>query len=162
MLCKFLTSYTIQNTSQSVVLILDDGNGQDRKHIVNLLRNLPVNAEVHMISNDAFSLDEDGIGVIMNMFPARIYTRHINMQSCEKIEQHCGQIDVVKRSSTVTVDRRFKANSAWDMLLGTNRTETAISNAPVKEYRFRKERINSFQDGTGIVDFGGDKVLFTF
>ena len=98
----------------------------------------------------------------MNTFPVRIYTRHDNMASCGKIESHCGQIDVVKRSSTVTIDKRLKANSAWDLLLGTNRTETSIANAPTKEYRFRKEIINSLYDGTGIIDYAGNKVLFSF
>ena len=69
---------------------------------------------------------------------------------------------MVKRSSTVTIDKRLKANSAWDLLLGTNRTETSIANAPTKEYRFRKEIINSLYDGTGIIDYAGNKVLFSF
>ena len=84
------------------------------------------------------------------------------MLSCSKIENHCGQIDVVKKASTVTVDRRFRANSAWDMLFGTNRTETEIYNAPAKEYLFRKEMVNTLASGTGIVDCGGHKVLFSF
>ena len=98
----------------------------------------------------------------MNSFPARIYTRHDNMISCGKIESICGQIDVVKYSSTVTVDRRFKANTAWDMLLGTNRTKTSVANAPTKEYRFRKEIINTMYEGTGIIDYAGNKVLLSF
>lgn len=162
MLCKFLTFYAAQNVEHIVILILDDGNGQDRKHIINILKSIHVNTEVHMFSNDAFSLDDDCLSVIMNAFQVRIYTRHSNMLSCEKISQQCGQIDVVKHSSTITIDRRFRANSAWDMLLGTNRTETSISNAPVKEYRFQKEQINSFLEGTGIVDYEGNKVLFSF
>ena len=75
----------------------------------------------------------------MNKFPARIYTRHEDMGSCGKIEAHCGDVDVVKRSFTVTVDRRFRANSAWDMLFGTNKSETEIMNAPVRVPRYRKE-----------------------
>lgn len=162
MLCKLLISYIKQNVDRSAILILDDGNGEERRFIVDVLKNIPVNAEVHMLSNDAFTLNEADRSVLMNAFPVRIYTRHDNMSSCEKIERHCGQIDVVKHASTVTIDRRFKSNSAWDMLFGTNRTETSIANAPTKEYRFRKETINSFYDGTGIIDYGGNKVLFSF
>ena len=84
------------------------------------------------------------------------------MTSCGRSECLCGQIDVVKHSSTVTIDKRFRANSAWDMLLGTNRTETSIANAPTKEYRFRKEIINTMYDGTGIIDYAGNKVMFSF
>lgn len=162
MLCKLLTSYIKQNPYNSTILILDDGNGEDRSFIIDMLKNMPVNAEVHMLSNDAFTLGEADRSTLMNTFPVRIYTRHDNMASCGKIESHCGQIDVVKRSSTVTIDKRLKANSAWDLLLGTNRTETSIANAPTKEYRFRKEIINSLYDGTGIIDYAGNKVLFTF
>lgn len=162
MLCKLLASYIKQHTSNSVILILDDGNGEDRKFIIEILKNIPVNTEVHMLSNDAFTFGEADRSVIMNTFPVRIYTRHDNMTSCSRIESLCGQIDVVKHSSSVSIDRRWKSNSAWDILLGNNRTETAIANAPTKEYRFRKEVINTMYDGTSIIDYAGNKVLFSF
>lgn len=161
MLSKLLTSYIKENTPNSVILILDDGNGE-RRFIIDILKNIPANTEVHMLSNDAFTLGEADRSILINTFPVRIYTRHDNMASCGKIESHCGQIDVVKHSSTVTIDKRLRANSAWDILLGTNRTETSIANAPTKEYRFRKEVINSLHDGTGIIDYAGNKVLFSF
>lgn len=162
MLSKLLISYIRQNVSNATVLILDDGNDEDRKFIIDILKNIPVNSEVHMLSNDAFTLGEADRSVLMNVFPARIYTRHENMVSCGRIECLCGQLDVVKHSSTVTSDKRFRANSAWDMLLGTNRAETSITNAPTKEYRFRKEIINTMYDGTGIIDYAGNKVMFSF
>lgn len=162
MLSKLLISYIKQNSQQSAILILDDGNDEDRKFLIDILKNIPVNTEVHMLSIDAFTLGEADRSVLMNTFPVRIYTRHGNMTSCSKIESLCGQIDIVKHSSTVTVDKRLKANSAWDLLLGTNRTETSISNAPIKEYRFRKERINSLCSYTGIIDYAGNQVLFSF
>lgn len=162
MLSKLLISYVRQNTDRSAVLILDDGNGEDRGFILDILKSIPVHAEVHMLSGDAFTLGEADRGVLMNVFPVRIYTRHDNMMSCGRIESLCGQIDVVRHSSTVTVDRRFRSNSAWDMLLGTNRTETTIANAPTKEYRFRKEVIHTMYDGTGIIDYAGNKVMFSF
>lgn len=160
-LSKLLISYVKQNISNSVILILDDGNGEDRRFIIDILRNTPVNTEIHMLSNDAFTFGESDRSILMNTFPVRIYTRHDNMTSCGKIECLCGQIDVIKHSSTVTIDKRFRSNSAWDMLLGTNRTETAVANASVKEYCFRKEMI-SRMDGTGIIDYAGNKVLFSF
>lgn len=162
MLSKLLISYIKQSNYNSAILILDDGNGDDRKFIIDILKNIPVNTEIHMLSNDAFTFGEADRSVLMNSFPVRIYTRHDNMTSCGKIESLCGQIDVVKHSSTVTIDKRFRANSAWDMLLGTNRTETSIANAPTKEYRFGKEIINTMFDGTGIIDYAGNKVMFPF
>lgn len=161
LMCKLMLSYIKCNRDDSAVLILDDGKGE-RGCLMDMLRNLPTTTEAHMISNDAFSLGEVDLGVLMNTFPVRIYTRHEDMASCGKIEKQCGQIDVVKRSSTVTVDKRIGANSAWDLLLGTNRTETEIRNAPVKEYRFRKETIQSLSERTGIIDCGGNQVLFSF
>ena len=151
-----------QNVSNTAVLILDDGNGDDRKFIIDILKNIPVSADIHMLSNDAFTLGETDRSVLLNVFPLRIYTRHDNMTSAGRIECLCGQIDVVKHSSTVAIDKRLRANSAWDLLLGTNRTETSIANAPTKEYRFRKELINTMLDGTGIIDYAGNKVLFSF
>lgn len=162
MLSKLLISYIKQNTNNSAVLILDDGNGEDRRFIIDIHKNIPVNTEAHMLSNDAFILGEADRSILMNIFSIRIYTRHDNMTSCSRIESLCGQIDVVKHSSTVTVDKRFRTNSAWDLLLGTNRTETSIANAPTKEYRFRKEIINTMHDGTGIIDYAGNKVLLSF
>ena len=162
MLSKLLISYIKQNVSNATVLILDDGNGEDRKFIIDILKNIPISSEVHILSNDAFTLGEADRSILMNVFPVRIYTRHENMTSCGRIECLCGQIDVVKHSSTVTIDKRFRTNSAWDMLLGTNRTETSIANAPTKEYRFRKEIINTMYDGTGIIDYAGNKVMFSF
>ena len=162
MLSKLLISYIKQNVSNATVLILDDGNGEDRKFIIDILKNIPISSEVHMLSNDAFTLGEADRSILMNVFPVRIYTRHENMTSCGRIECLCGQIDVVKHSSTVTIDKGFRANSAWAMLLGTNRTETSIANAPTKEYRFRKEIINTMYDGTGIIDYAGNKVMFSF
>lgn len=162
MLSKLLISYIKQNNCNSAILILDDGNGDDRKFIIDILKNIPVSTEVHMLSNDAFTFGEADRCVLVNTFPVRIYTRHDNMTSCGCIECLCGQIDVVKHSSTVTVDKRFKNNSAWDMLLGTNHTEATTANAPSKEYRFRKEIINTMYEGTGIIDFAGNKVMFSF
>lgn len=162
MISKLLIFYIRQNSSGAAILILDDGNGEDRKFIIDILKNIPVSTEIHMLSHDAFTFDDADRSVLMNIFPVRIYSRHDNMASCSRIESLCGQIDVVKHSSTVTIDRRFKANSAWDMLWGTNRTETSIANAPTKEYRFRKEFINKMYDGTGIIDCAGNKVLFSF
>lgn len=160
-LCKLLVSHIKHEAPKSVVLILDDGNG-DGSSIITMLKNIPATTEVHLLSADVFSLNAADCGVLMNKFPVRIYTRHENMESCRKIESFCGEIDVVKHSSTVTVDRRFHANSAWDMLLGTNKSETETVNAPVRDPRFRKEYIQALPLGTGIVDFAGNKVLFSF
>ena len=156
-LSKLLISYIKENVNNSTILILDDGNGEDRKFIIDILKNIPINYEVHMIT-----LGEADRSILMNVFPVRIYTRHDNMTSCGRIESICGQFDVVKYSSTVTIDKRFRAHAAWDILLGTNRTETSIANAPTKEYCFRKEVINTMYDGTGIIDCAGNKVMFSF
>lgn len=162
MISKILISYMKQNSNNSAVLILDDGNGEDRRCIINILKSIPANAEIHILSDDVFTFGETDRNILMNIFPIRIYTRHDNMASCSRIESLCGQIDLVKYSYSVTMDKRFHANSAWDILLGTNRTETSVANAPIKEYRFKKEMINTMHDSTGILDYAGNKILFSF
>lgn len=161
LMCELTLSYLRQNSEHSALLVLDDGRG-DHGFLLPLLKNLPAATEVHMLSRDVFSLGETELGILMNTFTARIYSRHEDMASCGKIEARCGQIDVVKRASSVSVDRHFRASSAWDMLFGTNRTETEIQNAPSKESRFRKELIRSLSPGYAIVDCGGAPVLFSF
>lgn len=158
---KLLLSFLSAHSSACAVLILDEGRGE-RTHLLDIVKGVPAMTEICMLSNDAFSFEELEVGVLMNSFPARIYTRHEDMSSCEKIEKRCGQIDVVKQSSSVAFDRRIRGNSAWDMLFGTNRTDVAVRNAPTKEARFRKELVHSLRPGTGIVDCGGNQVLFTF
>lgn len=160
MLATLLISYMKQHSKDSTTLILDDGNS-DRGFLINILKGFP-ETEVHMFSRDIFTLDELSMGVLYNRFPLRVYTRHDNMKSCEKVENLCGQVDVVKRSSTTTIDKRFRSNSAWNIFLGTNRTETEIRNPASKEARFKKERINALSLGTGIIDYFGNQVLFSF
>lgn len=160
-LCKLLISYIKQDPDKSAVLILDDGYG-DRSSIIKMLESLPASTEVHMISSDVFSLTDADLSIVMGKFNARIYSRHGDMHSCEKIEIHCGDVDVVKHSSTITVDHRFRANSAWDILFGTNKSETDTANVPVRDPRFRKEYIQALPPGTGIVDYAGNKVIFSF
>ena len=72
MLSKLLISYIKQNVSNATVLILDDGNGEDRKFIIDILKNIPISSEVHMLSNDAFTLGEADRSILMNVFPVRI------------------------------------------------------------------------------------------
>ena len=98
----------------------------------------------------------------MSTFPVRIYTRHDAMSSCLKIENCCGQVDGVKRAYHTAVDKRIRASTAFDLLLGTNRTDTEVINAPVREARYRKEMIHSLYTGTAIIDCGGTQTLFQF
>ena len=115
-----------------------------------------------MLTNDAFSLTDIETNILFNRFPVRIFTQHESMESCKKIEHHCGDIDVVKRSSATAIDRRWKTNSAWDIMLGNNRTDTETICAPTRDPRFRKEYIQALPPRTGIIDAGGDKVIFSF
>ncbi len=158
--CDLLLSYIRLNAGRATLLILDEGNGE-RNYIVNVLKGLPASADAHMLSSDVFSLGDADLSAVINLFPVRIYTRHEDMSSCAKIERQCGEIDVVKRSSAVAIDRR-RTNSVWDMLMGTDRTDTAVTNAPVRDPRFRKEYIQAFPSGVGIVDYAGNKALLSF
>ena len=161
MMSKLMMSFVNNNPDSCAILILDAGKG-DRSEILDILMTLPITTNAYLLSNDAFSMDEENISILMNTFPVRIYSRHETMSSCSKIESCCGYVDVVKRSYTTTIDKRLRANSAFDMLLGTNRTEAEMRNAPVREARYRREIINALRSGTAIIDCGGVQVLFQF
>lgn len=160
-LCKLMLSFVRKQPDACTVLIVDDSKG-DRSCIVDILKTMSTGTDVHLLTTDAFSLNEADLSVLMNTFTVRVYSRHESMTSCSKVESCCGHIDVVKRSYTTTVDKRIRASSAFDMLLGTNRTEAEIRNAPVREARYRKETINSLCAGAAVIDCGGTQALFQF
>lgn len=158
---SLMLAFIRKQPKNCAVLIIDDGKS-DRCCILDILKNLPVSTDVHMFTADAFSLDDRDISVLMSTFPVRIYTRHDAMSFCLKIENCCGQVDVVKRAYHTAVDKRIRASTAFDLLLGTNRTDTEVINAPVREARYRKEMIHSLYTGTAIIDCGGTQTLFQF
>lgn len=160
-LCKLMISYIKKQPAACSVLIVDDGKC-DRGCIIDALKTLPTATDVHFFTTDAFSMREEDLSVLMGTFPVRIYSRHDSMSSCSKIEACCGHVDIVKRSYTTTIDKRIRASTAFDMLLGANRTEAEIRNAPVREARYRKETINALLPGAAIIDCGGTKALFQF
>lgn len=143
------------------VIVLDKGYGQ-RKEIANLMLALPANAEVHLFSGDVFTLCGEGeLAMLMNRFSARVYSRHATMSSAQAIERSCGDIEVRKTTYNVTYDRRWSANSPWDMLMGNNKTEAYGQLAPSPEPRYRKEMILQLSPGTGIVEYIGNSSVFT-
>lgn len=143
------------------VIVLDKGYGQ-RREIANLLLVLPANTEVHLFSGDVFTLCGEGeLAMLMNRFPARVYSRHAAMSSAQAIERSCGEIEVRKTTYNVTYDRRWKSNSPWDMLMGNNKTEAYGQLAPSPEPRYRKEMILQLSPGTGIVEYMGNSSVFS-
>jgi len=146
--------------SRLAVLVFDKGYGQ-RQSLFTFLSSLSAAMEVHVFSDDFFTLsDEAGIASMLNRFSARIYSRHLTMESCRRIEEACGEIDMVKNAKTITYDRRVFANKPWDILFGTNKTEAYVQEAPVREPRYRKEMICRFSPGSGIIDFMGHTTMF--
>lgn len=143
------------------LLVFDKGYG-NRKCVFDLLKSLPYQVNVNVFSEDIFTLcDPEALAMILNRFTARIYSRHLAMSSAEAIEKVCGEIDVVKNSYNVTYDRRWRANSPWDMLWGNNKTEAYTQTAPVREPRYRKEMIMGFPPGSGIVEYLGNTSVFS-
>lgn len=160
-MCKLMLAFIKKQPSTCTILIIDDGKC-DRGSIIDVLKSVPTGTDVHLLTADAFSLNESERNVLMNTFHVRLYSRHESMASCAIVENCCGHIDVVKHSYTTTVDKRLRSYSALDLLLGTNRTEAVISNAPVREPRYRKEVICAFAPGFAIIDCGGVQTLFQF
>lgn len=149
------------NKKNITVLVMDKGYG-DRKCIINFLKALPSEVRVHIFSEDIFTLCEASmLSMLLNRFTARVYSRHLAMESCQAIEKACGDIDVAKNSYTVNYDRRWNANRPWDVLFGRNKTETYTRCAPVREPRYRKEMIAGLAQGRAIVEYMGNTSIFT-
>ena len=149
------------NGGDTTVVVLDKGYG-NRKYMLDFLAALPKDIDVHIFSEDIFTLcDTTNLPMIFNCFTARIFSRHLAMDSCQAIEKFCGEIDVVKNSYTETRDRRWKANKPWDILMGNNKTETYTQNVPTREPRYRKEMIAGFRLGSGIIEYMGNTSLFS-
>lgn len=149
------------NTGKITVLVFDKGYG-DRRCIFDFLKSLPPGIDTHVFSDDIFTLcDASSLAMLLNRFTARVYSRHLAMDSCAAIERACGGIDVVKSSYNVAYDRRWRANRPWDVLMGNNKTETYTKTAPVREPRYRKEMIMSLAPGNGIVEFMGNTTVFS-
>lgn len=146
---------------ETTLLIFDKGYG-NRKGIYNLIKSLTSKVNMHVFSEDIFTLgDEATIATVLGRFNARIYSRHAVMSSAEAIEKACGEVEVAKKQKTITYDRRLRANSPWDILLGNNKTEAYTQMAPIREPRYYKEMIMSFISGSGIVEFMGETSVFT-
>ena len=160
LITRLLISYVKNNIEAASVLILDDVRGGKREFIPELVTNLPTTVEINMLSDDAFTFEEPA--ALINTFPVRIYTRHDSMASCTAISKQCGEISITKTSTATTIDKRWSANSAWDILFNNNRTETMTVGAPTDEARFKPDFINRLCPGTGIIDYAGNKVLFNF
>lgn len=144
------------------LLILDKGYGS-RRCVLNLLKAVPPHVQMHIFSEDIFTLcDAATLAMVLNRFAVRVYSRHLAMSSAEAIEKACGEIDVVKTTYDVTYDRRWRSNRPWDILLGNNKTETYGTAPPEREPKYRREMIMSFPPGNGIVEFMGNTSVFSF
>ena len=115
-----------------------------------------------MLSDNAFTFEETARNVLLCAFPLKIYTRHDSMASCAAISKQCGEISVAKTTTATTIDRRLSANSPWDLLFDTNKTETMTVGAPTDEARFKPDFINTLCQGSAIIDYAGNKMLFNF
>lgn len=141
------------------LVITDEGTGKNR-YLPELLENLSRNSRVHLLTGDVFSIgDSHTVRKIFNQFHARIYGRHISMASCEAVSSALGQEQILKHSYSVTYDRRWRANTPWDILFGKNKTEVYGSN-PAWEAKYTKECINMLPAGEGIIEYMGNSSVF--
>ena len=158
-----LLQYALEDPAMSntTVLVFDKGYG-NRSAIAQLINSLPPHIDLHVFSEDIFTLCEKPmLAMILNRFSARVYSRHLTMTSAQAIEAACGDIQVVKKTYNVTYDRRLRANRPLDVLFGTNKTENYSTTAPVREPRYPKEMILQLSPGTGIVQYMGNSAIFT-
>lgn len=141
------------------LIITDEGAGKNR-YLPELIENFSRNSLVHLLTGDMFSMgDSHTARKIFNQFHVRVYGRHISMASCEAVSSALGQEQILKQSYSVTYDRRWRANSPWDILFGKNKAEVYGSN-PVWEAKYTKECINMFPTGEGIIEYMGNSSVF--
>lgn len=163
--CSLLTcllSWNLSGCSRDkvVVVILDRGSGK-RDYLANFVEYLP-DIEHHLLSEDIFTLCTGAaLTSLRNQFPVKIYSRHRDIESCSSAEKSLGSVQVVKTSKSLQYDRRWRANSPWDILLGNNRTDITTSNAPVWESRYPKEIIHTLNRGSAILEAGGNSTIVT-
>lgn len=158
-----LLQYALEDPAMSntTVLVFDKGYG-NRSAIAQFLNSLPHHIDLHVFSEDVFTLCEKPmLAMILNRFSVRVYSRHLTMTSAQAIEAACGDIQVVKKTYNVAYDRRLQANRPLDVLFGTNKTENYSTTAPVREPRYPKEMILQLSPGTGIVQYMGNSAIFT-
>lgn len=138
---------------QVTLIILDRGYG-DRSYLLPLLTGTDM--QVHLLSQDIYTIcvDQELISLI-NRFPVRLYARHNALESCGYIERALGQMQVMQQSRGVQYDYRWKTNSAWDMLLGNNKT-VSTTDSIAFEARYPKEMIHCLAAGSAILELGGE------
>lgn len=158
LLLHYIREHRCDNYS---VIVLDKGHGE-RSSLYEFVNRFPSNIEVHMFSEDIFTLcSEADRGKVLNRFSMRIYGCHASEASCGAVSIECGEMDVAKTSYAVTYDRRWKANRPIDVLTGSNKSEVYTTAPPVREPRYRKEMVAEFYPGTGIAQYKGQTMLFS-
>lgn len=156
-----LLQFGIEEIGNPITIIIFDKGYGARTYISNLFNRLPPHVNIHLFSEDIFTLtDTDSRAMLFNRFNVRVYSRHLAMNSAEEIEKACGEIDVPKKSQTISYDRRWKNKSFLDVLMGTDQMETYTKLPSVREPRYHKEEIVSFPPGRGIVECMGNTSIF--
>lgn len=142
-------------------IVIFDSGVQDGEYLLDVLQNMQhLKKGVHVISQDIFTSDNRLQQIVFKNMNVKIFSKHNNMDSCKALEGLLGDIDVVKQTYSVDYPKQWKANSAFDILFGCNKTEHYAWNAPVREPKYRKECIHSFPIGIGIVEYKGNSSLF--
>ena len=145
-------------TAPAAVVVLDDGC-EAAFPMAEMISCLPRSMELYYVTEDVFAAEESALRCLKGAFSAEIFSRHTSMESCQAIEKRFGTIPVRHSTYTVHYDRRWKANSPWDVFLGNNKSEDYGAAAPIEEPRYRKEDIMSFPAGTVLLKCGGDSMI---
>lgn len=162
---KQIVAQTVMDALEDLVfknaelVITDEGTGKNR-YLLELIENFSRNSRVHLLTEDVFSMgDSHTARKLFNQFHARVYGRHISMASCEAVSSALGQEQILKQSYSVTYDRRWRANTPWDILFGKSKTEV-YGNNPAWEAKYTKEYINMLPAGEGIIEYMGNSSVF--
>ncbi|MGN0514455.1 MAG: hypothetical protein ACI4GD_09255 [Lachnospiraceae bacterium] len=143
----------------SMVLYMDNGFG-NREELHYLTTELSSQISLNVFSKDIFTTPTQILTEILNRSDVKIYGRH-NMSSAMLLEKELGDIEVVKYAYNETYDRRWKANSPYDILFGRNKTESYQTLAPQKQPLYKKELLSMLMPHQVVIDVMGHKVMTT-
>lgn len=127
------------------------------QEMLSLLEQTAGYARVTYYARDFFvGHSEEWKDEVRGYFDAWIFSAHASMKSCEAVSDSFGTMPIIRNSYSCDRDRRLASNRLIDRILGTNRIDHYMEHVPAWEPKFRKEEIQSMQEGMCLVNYQGE------
>ena len=154
-----LIAWEIADSEDNCSVVLLEQANKNENLFLELINEIPTQKNLYYFSDDIFHSKNNEIEYLQTKFPMKIYCRHEDESSCEKLEKRLGNVDVVKKQYTIDRDRRTKMNMPWDILFDRNKVEHYTTNAPVSEAKYKKEYIATLPELYAIVEYRGENTV---